>query len=121
MTEQEELLMLSALAEKQKAELAAKDKTIESQKAQIEKQKIQIENMIQALLNARKKLFGPSSEVTSLVNGQMNLFETTMELVKELFKEQQKITVPLIPVLQDNLVSELKCCQDSQKKSKSLL
>ncbi len=108
MTEQEELLMLRALAEKQKAELAAKDKTIEgqkgqiedqnvqieNQKAQIEKQKIQIENMVQALLHARKKLFGPSSEVIRQVEGQMNLFETTLELAKELFKEQKKITVP---------------------------
>lgn len=101
MTEQEELLMLRALAEKQKAELAAKDKTIEgqkvqieNQKAQIEKQRIQIENMVQALLHARKKLFGPSSEVTSQVEGQMNLFESTLELAKELFKEQKKITVP---------------------------
>lgn len=108
MTEQEELLMLRALAEKQKAELAAKDKTIEgqrsqienqnvqieNQKAQIEKQRIQIENMVQALLHARKKLFGSSSEVTCQVEGQMNLFETTLELAKELFKEQKKITVP---------------------------
>lgn len=101
MTEQEELLMLRALAEKQKAELAAKEKTIEGQKVQIEdqkvqieKQRIQIENMVQALLHARKKLFGPSSEITSQADGQMNLFESTMELVKELFKEQKKITVP---------------------------
>ena len=101
MTENKELLMLRALAEKQKAELAAKDKTIEgqnvlieNQKAQIEKQKIQIENMVQALLHARKRLFGSSSEVTSQVDGQMNLFETTLELAKELFTEQKKITVP---------------------------
>lgn len=101
MTENKELLMLRALAEKQKAELAAKDKTIEgqnvlieNQKAQIEKQKIQLENMVQALLHARKRLFGSSSEVTSQADGQMNLFETTMELAKELFKEQKKITVP---------------------------
>lgn len=101
MTEHEELLMLHALAEKQKADLVAKDKTIEGQKvqidiqkAQIEKQKIQIENMIQALLHARKKLFGSSTEVTNQVDGQMNLFETTQKLAKELFKEQKKITVP---------------------------
>lgn len=108
MTEQEELLMLRALAEKQRVELAAKDKTIEgqkgqiedqkaqieSQKSQIEKQRIQIENMVQALLHARKRMFGPSSEITRQAEGQMHLFETTMELVKELFKEQKKITVP---------------------------
>lgn len=97
MTKYEELLMLRALAEKQKAELAAKDITIEgqkvqieNQKAQIEKQKIQIENMVQALLHARKRLFGSSSEVTSHVGGQMNLFETTLELAKELFNEQKR-------------------------------
>ena len=106
MTEHEELLMLRSIAEKLKEELAAKDKTIEvqdktievqkvqieNQKDQIEKQRIQLENMIQALLHARKRQFGASSEVTSL--GQMNLFETTQELAKELFKEQKKITVP---------------------------
>lgn len=101
MTENEELLMLRALAEKQKAELAAKDKTIEGQKvliedqkAQIEKQRIQIDNMLQALQHARKRLFGPSSEVTSQAGEQMNLFENSLELAKELFKEQKKITVP---------------------------
>ncbi|WHH59791.1 IS66 family transposase [Petroclostridium sp. X23] len=87
MTENEELQMLRALVEKQKRELEAKDKIIE-------KQNIQIENMIQALLHARKKLFGASTEVTKHVDEQMNLFETTQELAKELFKEQKKITVP---------------------------
>ena len=80
MTEHEELLMLRALVEKQKM--------------QIKKQKIQIENMIQALLHARKKLFGPSSEISSQMDIQMNLFETTQELAKELFHEQKKITIP---------------------------
>ena len=97
MTEQEELLMLRALAEKQKAELAAKDKTIEGQKvqiedqkAQIEKQKIQIENMVQALLHARKRLFGPSSEITRPAEGQMNLFESTMEAGKRTVQGTEK-------------------------------
>ncbi len=57
MTGQEELLMLRALVEKQKEELAAKDEIIA-------KQNIRIENMVQALLQARKKLFGPSTETT---------------------------------------------------------
>lgn len=87
MTEHEELLMLRLLVEKQKEELAQKDK-------KIEQQNIQIENMIQALLHAQKKLFGSSTEVSKQVEGQMNLFETTQELAKELFKEQKKITVP---------------------------
>ena len=94
MTEHEELLMLRALVEKQKEKLAVKDETIEKQKVQIEKQKIQIENMIQALLHARKKLFGPSSEISRQMDIQMNLFETTQELAKELFHEQKKITIP---------------------------
>ncbi len=66
----------------------------ENQKAQIEKQRIQIENMVQALLHVRKKLFGPSTQVSRQVEGQRNLFETALESAKELFKEQKKITVP---------------------------
>lgn len=94
MTEREELLMLRALAEKQQQELAEKDQTIEAQKAQIEKQKIQIENMIQALLHARKKMFGPSTEVTHDLNGQLSLFDTAQKLAEDLQTEQKKITVP---------------------------
>ncbi|WP_010248253.1 IS66 family transposase [Acetivibrio cellulolyticus] len=87
MTEHEELEMLRALVEKQKQELEAKDKIIQ-------KQNIQLENMIQALLHARKKLFGSPSEITRQTGEQINLFETTQELAAELFKEQKKITVP---------------------------
>lgn len=65
MTEKEGLLMLRALVEKQKAELAAKDRTIEgqnnqieNQKAQIEKQRIQIENMIQTLQQPERSYSG---------------------------------------------------------------
>ena len=95
MTEHEELLKLRALVEKQQAQLAAKDQIIEAQNARIEKQNIQIENMIQALLHARKKLFGPSTECTKQVEGQLSLslFETSQELAKELAEEQKKITV----------------------------
>lgn len=94
MTEHEELLALRVLAVKQQQELARKDQTIEAQKAQIEKQKIQIENMIQALLHARKKLFGPSTEVSKHVDGQLSLFDAEQKLAEELAKEQKKITVP---------------------------
>lgn len=87
MTEQEELLILRALVAKQKEELKQKDKTIEQQN-------IRIENMIQALLHARQKMFGKSTEVTVHFPGQMNLFSTTQDLAKELFQEQKKITVP---------------------------
>ena len=62
MTEHEELLKLRALVEKQACQLAEKDQIIA-------KQNIQIENMIQALLHARKKLFGPSTECTKQVEG----------------------------------------------------
>ena len=85
MERQDELLALRALIEKQKTELAEKERVIEEQKAHIEEQKvhieeqdsliarqnIQIENMIQALLHARKKLFGASTEATRQTEGQL--------------------------------------------------
>ena len=37
--------------------------------------KVRLDNMIQALLHARKKLFGPSTEVTQ-TDGQLSLFES---------------------------------------------
>lgn len=86
MTEHEELLLLRALIEKQKEELAQKDKTIEQQN-------IRIENMVQALLHAHKKMFGSSTEVSKQHEEQLNLFETTQKLAQELFAEQKKITV----------------------------
>ena len=86
MTEHEELLMLRALVEKQKEELAAKERIIE-------KQNIQIENMIQALLHARKKLFGPSTEVSKQVEGQLSLFDSVQKLAEQLELAQKKITV----------------------------
>lgn len=55
MTEQEELQMLRALVERQKQELKDKERIIEERDAKIRKQNIQIDNMIQALLHARKK------------------------------------------------------------------
>ena len=86
MTEHEELLMLRAMVEKQKAELEAKDQLIQ-------KQNIQIENMIQALLHARKKLFGPSTEMSKQTEGQLSLFDTAQGIAKELGVEQKKVTV----------------------------
>ena len=62
MTQHEEVFALKRLVEKMQEELAAKDEIIEKQNSQLEKLQIQIENMIQALLHARKKLFGPSTE-----------------------------------------------------------
>lgn len=46
--------------------------------------------MVQAILHARKKMFGPSTEVTKGPDGQLSLFETAQELADE----QKKITVP---------------------------
>lgn len=93
MTLQEELLALKTLVEKQQEEIAAKDEIIAKQNIQIEKQSIQIENMIQALLHARKKLFGPSTEAMKQVEGQLFLFEEAQKLAEELGVEQKKITV----------------------------
>lgn len=87
MTEREELIMLRALVVKQEEELGHKDKIIEQQN-------IRIENMMQALLHAKKTLFGASTEITKQISGQLNLFQTTQGLAEELFKEQKKITVP---------------------------
>ena len=83
MTEHEELLMLRKLVEDQKAVIAEKDDLIR-------KKDIQIENMMQALLHARKKMFGRSTEVSDQVDGQMHLFETAPELAQQLHREQKK-------------------------------
>lgn len=93
MSEREELLMLRQLVQKQKEELKQKNEEIEKKDEIIRRQQIQIENMIQALLHARKKLFGPSSEVTRKEINQMELFPETEQLAKQLFEEQEKITV----------------------------
>ncbi len=97
MTESQELQRLRALVEKQKLELEKQQVKIEKQQEELEKKdeiirkkEIQIENMIQALLHARKKLFGRSSEVTE---GQLCLFETNQEVAKQLSVEQKKVTI----------------------------
>lgn len=92
MAEQEELLKLRALLEEKERIIEKQTSKIEKQEKLIEKQRIQIDNMIQALLHARKKIFGASSEKSQL-DGQLNLFESVQELAEELFKEQKKITV----------------------------
>lgn len=66
MTEHEELLMLRALAAKQAQELEASKRIIAERDEKIRKQNIQIDNLIQALLHARKKLFGPSSRLSNV-------------------------------------------------------
>lgn len=90
MTEHEELLMLRALAVKQAQELEVSRKIIEEWDEKIRKQNIQIDNMIQALLHARKKIFGSSTEVTRQVDGQLSLFESVQNLVEQLDKDCSK-------------------------------
>lgn len=92
MTEHEELLMLRALAAKQAQKLEASKKIIQERDEKIRRQNIQIDNMIQALLHARKKLFGPSTEVTQM-DGQLSLFESVQELAEQLNLSKEKITV----------------------------
>lgn len=92
MTEHEELLMLRVLAAKQAQELEASKRIIAERDEKIRKQNIQIDNMIQALLHARKKLFGPSTEVTQ-ADGQLSLFESVQELAEQLNLSKEKITV----------------------------
>ena len=92
MTEHEELLMLRALAAKQAQELEASKRIIAERDEKIRKQNIQIDNMIQAQLHARKKLFGPSTEVTQ-TDGQLSLFESVQELAERLNLSKEKITV----------------------------
>lgn len=55
MTEQEELIVLRALVEKQKQEIAHQQKEIEKKDETIRRQNIQIEGMLQALLHAKKQ------------------------------------------------------------------
>ena len=112
MTEQEELQKLRVLLAEKETELKNKDLLIEKQSKLIEKQRIQIDNMIQALLHAKKKIFGSSSE-KSQMDGQMNLFDSVQELAQELFKEQEKITVkshtksPRKPGVREEMLSSL--------------
>ena len=87
MTEQDEIRRLKELIAKQQLQLAEKDEIIR-------KQNIRIENMTQALLHAKKKIFGRSSEMTAPMKGQMFLFESTAELAKKLLHEQHAVTVP---------------------------
>ena len=82
MTEKEELQMLRELVKKQKLQLSEKNEVIR-------RQQIQIENMTQALLHARKKTYGRTSEVSTGYE-QLCLFEETAELAKSLLKERKR-------------------------------
>lgn len=105
-TQQEELEELRQLVEKQKAELEKKDRIIANQN-------IQIDNMIQALLHARKRMFGASTEASKGMEGQLSLFESVQELAKDLGLAQKKITVktytrtPRQPGVREEMLSGL--------------
>lgn len=93
MTKEEEVKILKTLLAKKEEELAKNHEELIKKDKVIEQQNIRIENMIQALLHARKKLFGASSEVTKQIDGQMSLFETNEELAEALFRDQKKVIV----------------------------
>lgn len=78
---------------KKEHKISEQDEQLAKQTAEILRQRNQIENLTQALLQARKKMFGSSSEVTKQTEGQLHLFESMEELAKELYEDQKKITV----------------------------
>lgn len=119
MTEHEELLMLRVLAAKQAQELEASKRIIAERDEKIRKQNIQIDNMIQALLHARKKLFGPSTEVTQ-ADGQLSLFESVQELAEQLNLSKEKITVKPIHGRHGSQVSAKKCLQAFHRKLRNM-
>ena len=100
MTEHEELLMLreqlktkeALLAEKENI-ILQKDEIITQKDELIRKKDIQIENLTQALLHARKKMFGASSEASAHIEGQLCLFEDVEKLAEKLLEDQKKNTV----------------------------
>ena len=78
---------MQAEIEKLKQLIAQKDEVIQ-------KQSVQIENMMQALLHARKERFGAKSEAS--VPGQMSLFSDAEQekLAKALEEQKQELAVP---------------------------
>ena len=74
------------------AVIAEKECIIHEKDELIRKKDIQLENMTQALLHARRKLFGPSTE-TSVMEGQTTLFDDTQSLASELLKSKKELTV----------------------------
>lgn len=85
-------VFIKELVKKQKLQLSEKDNMLREKDEVIRRQQIQIENMTQALLHARKKMFGRSSEVSTGYE-QLCLFEETTELAKALLKDQENIVV----------------------------
>ena len=92
MIDQKKLQKLYALLAEKDCIIEKKNQRINEQEELIEKQQLQIDNMIQALLHARKRIFGTASEKTP-IDRQLSLFETVNDLAQELLQEQKKITV----------------------------
>ena len=65
MTEQDEIRKLRELIAKQQLQLKNQEELLAQKDEVIRKQNIRIENMTQALLHAKKKIFGRSSEMTA--------------------------------------------------------
>lgn len=93
MTEHEELLMLRKQLKTKEALLAEKENIILQKDELIRKKDIQIENLTQALLHTRKKMFGASTEAGTQMEGQLCLFEDVEELAQKLLEDQGQITV----------------------------
>ena len=101
-----------AIIEKNNSIIEDKVSEIVTLKKQVEDQQIYIDNILQALLQAKKKLFGSSSGQTPNT-GQLSLFGTVDELAKALFEDQKKITVkehkkkPRQPGIREEMLAEL--------------
>ncbi len=93
MTHLDEIARLKAIIEEQQLELEQRDAKLVKQKQMITHLEHQVDVLVQALLQARKKNFGRSSEVTPTIDGQLHLFETDNELIKELAKKEKEISV----------------------------
>ena len=78
-------------SEEEQQELCRLRQTVQELQRALEKQRIQIENLTQALLHARKKIFGRSSEAAP-VAGQTNLFAQE-ELISGLIESRNEIVV----------------------------
>lgn len=70
---QQELHQLKKLLEEKEELITTLQEKLSSQEAQNRKQQIQIENLIQALLHARKKIFGASLEKTQIPGADSGL------------------------------------------------
>lgn len=80
--------------EELQAEVEKLNKIIAEKDAVIQQQNVQIENMLQAILHARKERFGAKSEAT--LPGQFSLFtdEQQEALARALEEQKKEMAVP---------------------------